>query len=246
MAYANTFKRSEIKYLLSAEKEAELLRRISQFMREDHYSGQTISSLYCDSSDDILIRTSLDKPIYKEKLRLRAYGVPDDDSTVFLEIKKKFDGTVYKRRAELSCREAMYLLVSGIIPEKDRYNDQQVLSEIEWLIDRNSLKPRTALFYDRRAFFSESDRELRLTIDSNVRYRTDRLDPRLGTDGELVPGQPHSIMEIKTATAVPLELVSILSELELYPGSFSKYGAVYRSRLQSYHDNSSTRSEINV
>ncbi len=244
MAYANTFKRSEIKYLLDEKKEAELLRRISAFMREDSYSGQTISSLYCDSSDDILIRTSLDKPIYKEKLRLRAYGVPADDSTVFLEIKKKFDGIVYKRRAELTCREAMELLHSEVFPEKEDYTDRQVLSEIEWLMGRYSLKPRVALFYDRRAFFSEYDREFRLTIDSNVRFRTDRLDPRLGTDGRNVPGQPHSIMEIKTASGIPLELVSVLSELELYPGSFSKYGAVYRSGLLS--KNSTTRSETNV
>lgn len=231
MAYANTFRRHEIKFILTAEKEAELLRRISPLMQEDRYSGQTISSLYCDSDDDILIRTSLDKPVYKEKLRLRAYGVPSDGSAVFLEIKKKFEGIVYKRRAELPCREAMEYLGSGIVPQTEGYNNQQVLSEIGWLIGRYGLKPRTTLFYERRAFFSERDHELRLTIDSNVRYRTDRLDPRLGTDGILIAGQPYSVMEIKTASAVPLELTAVLSELGLYQGSFSKYGAVYRERL---------------
>lgn len=237
MAYANTFRRHEIKFILTAEKETELLRRISPLMQEDRYSGQTISSLYCDSDDDILIRTSLDKPVYKEKLRLRSYGAPSDDSTVYLEIKKKFEGIVYKRRAELSCREAMEYLDSGVFPQKDGYRDRQVLSEIEWLVGRYGLKPRVALFYDRRAFFSEQDREFRLTIDNNVRYRTDRLDPRLGTDGKLIAGQPHSVMEIKVASAVPLEFAAIFSELGLCPGSFSKYGAVYREELCASHNN---------
>lgn len=227
VAYANTFMRHEIKYLLTKETEAALLPKISRFMCEDEYSGQTISSLYCDSDDFSLIRTSLDKPIYKEKLRLRAYGVPSDKSTVFLEIKKKFKGISYKRRAELTCAEAMNMLNSGVIPQKEHYNEQQVLSEIEWIIGRYALKPRVAIFYDRVAFFSEKDNELRLTLDSNIRYRLNKLDPRLGTFGEPVLNQPHSIMEIKTAGGLPKELVDILSELKIYSGSFSKYGAVY-------------------
>ena len=87
MAYANTFQRMEIKYLLTSQQTEAVLQKISGFMIEDEYSRQTICSLYCDSPDDILARISLDKPVYKEKLRLRAYGTLTDSSPVFLEIK---------------------------------------------------------------------------------------------------------------------------------------------------------------
>lgn len=227
-AYANTFMRHEIKYLLSEEQTERILERVSPFMSEDVFSGQTVASVYCDSLDDQLIRASLDKPVYKEKLRLRAYGVPDGDSRVFLEIKKKFRGTVFKRRAEMSCREALEYLNGGALPELSGYYDRQVMEEISALSRRIGAVPRTALFYDRRAFCGDDDRELRLTLDGNIRYRTDDLDPRLGNSGITLAGQPFRIMEIKAAGAVPLWLVGILSELEIYPGSFSKYGAVYR------------------
>lgn len=87
MAYANTFQRMEIKYLLTSQQTDAVLQKITGFMIEDEYSRQTICSLYCDSPDDILARISLDKPVYKEKLRLRAYGTPTDSSPVFLEIR---------------------------------------------------------------------------------------------------------------------------------------------------------------
>lgn len=235
MAYANTFVRHEVKYLLTQQQEHDILRRISEYMTEDRYSGQTISSLYCDSDDDVLIRTSLDKPVYKEKLRLRAYGTPTDDSKVFLEIKKKFKGVVYKRRAEMTCAQAYDYLVTGRQPPCESYNDRQVMQEIEWLVKRDGLKPKAAVFYYRRAFFGSDDHELRLTLDKNVRYRLDDTDLRSGTDGIQLGHQPFCVMEIKSAAAVPLWLAGILSELEIHPGSFSKYGSVYREKLTERH-----------
>ncbi len=228
MAYANTFMRREIKYLLSERQTDEVLRRISSMMTEDCYSDQTICSLYCDSADHILARLSMDKPVYKEKLRLRAYGTPEDSSDVFLEIKKKFQSVVYKRRAEVSFAEAMALLCNGFQPE---CGQRQVLAEICHMIKRDSLAPAAAVFYDRSAFRGIDDPELRLTLDGNIRFRTDDLDLRSGTYGEPLPGQPFRIMEIKSASAIPLWLTAVLSELEIYPGSFSKYGSVYRQLL---------------
>ena len=235
-AYANTFMRREIKYLLTAQQQTEILERIYTYMTEDRYSNQTISSLYCDNDEDILIRTSLDKPIYKEKLRLRAYGTPQDDSRVFLEIKKKFDGVVYKRRAKMNFAEAMNYLNDGVFPVFTRYNEQQVMAEIGFMVQRFQLKPKAAIFYDRRAFFGNDDHELRLTLDGNVRYRLDDLDLRNGTEGIQLAGQPHCVMEIKSANAIPLWLAEILTELALYPGSFSKYGSVYREKLTRTRD----------
>ncbi|MBP0983994.1 MAG: polyphosphate polymerase domain-containing protein [Oscillospiraceae bacterium] len=237
-AYANTFMRREIKYLLDEQMKLDILERISPYMTEDRYSNQTISSLYCDSDEDILIRTSLDKPVYKEKLRLRAYGRPEDDSRAFLEIKKKFDGIVYKRRAKMTYSQAWNYLVNGTLPDFPGYNEKQVMSEISYMIQRNKLKPKAAIFYDRRSFFGNENHELRLTLDGNVRYRLSELDLRNGTDGIQLDRQPFCVMEIKSADAVPLWLAGILSELEIYPGSFSKYGSVYREKLMTTHEKS--------
>ncbi len=223
--------RREIKYLLTAELEAAILERISSFMTEDVYSRQTNGSLYCDSKDDILIRTSLEKPVYKQKLRVRTYNTPTDDSVAFIEIKKKFEGIVYKRRVKTTYAKAMDYLSNGVYPECKNYNNTQVMQEIEWLVKRTQLVPRTAIFYDRMAFHANDDPELRLTLDSNIRYRYDDLDIRSGTYGTPLAGQPHCIMEIKSATSIPLWLAQILTELLLFPGSFSKYGQAYRERL---------------
>ena len=236
-AYANTFMRREIKYLLTQDQKQEILERISTYMTEDRYSNQTISSLYCDNGEDILIRTSLDKPVYKEKLRLRAYGTPQDDSRVFLEIKKKFEGVVYKRRAKMNFAQAMDYLESGVVPDFKQYNERQVMAEISYMVQRFTLKPKAAIFYDRRAFFGNDDHELRLTLDGNVRYRLDDLDLRHGTQGTLLSEQPHCVMEIKSANAIPLWLAGILSEIAVYPGSFSKYGSVYQEKLAHKQNN---------
>lgn len=215
MAYANTFQRMEIKYLLTSQQTEAVLQKISGFMIEDEYSRQTICSLYCDSPDDILARISLDKPVYKEKLRLRAYGTPTDSSPVFLEIKKKYDGVVYKRRVSTDFAQAMRFLTEGIPPESGDYVARQVTAEMTHMIRRDGLIPRAAVFYDRRAFHGADDPELRLTLD-----------------GDTIPGQPFRIMEIKSASSIPLWLAGTLSELGIHPGSFSKYGSVYKQRFQ--------------
>lgn len=233
-AYANTFMRREIKYLLTEQTEREIMQRISGFITEDLYSRQTNGSLYCDSPDDILIRTSLEKPVYKQKLRLRTYGVPDESSIAFIEIKKKFQGVVYKRRAQTTYGAAMEYLNGGNVPECTGYNDIQVMQEIDWLVKRFRLAPRMLIFYDRTAFHANDDPELRITFDRNVRYRTD-ADLTAGTDGIRLSQQPHCIMEIKSASALPLWLTRVLTELSLSPGSFSKYGEAYRERLSETH-----------
>lgn len=232
-AYANTFMRREIKYLLSEELEAAVLRIIAEHMEEDVFSQQTNGSLYCDSPDGMLIRTSLAKPAYKQKVRLRTYNTPTDSSVAFLEIKKKYDGVVYKRRIKTTYAKASQYLTKGVVPEFTTFNDRQVIQEIDWLMKSYDLSPAVAIFYDRRAYHGKDDPELRLTLDNNIRYRTDELDMRRGTHGKRLDCQPYSVMEIKSATAFPAWLVHMLSELSLVPGSYSKYGEAYLEGLSA-------------
>ncbi|MDE6728047.1 MAG: polyphosphate polymerase domain-containing protein [Oscillospiraceae bacterium] len=229
MAYANTFKRREMKFLLDERQYNEVINAVSGFMTEDEFGLHTIMNIYLDNRNNDLIRSSLGKPIYKEKVRLRCYGKSaENDSAAFLEIKKKYRGLTYKRRLESTYKELFDYITDGTIPE----TRGQVFDELDYLIKRMKLTPKIVICYDRRAFYGNSDREFRLTLDGNIRYRRGNLDLRSGDGGEYLMCQPFRVMEVKSVGAIPLELVRILSGLKIYHGSFSKYGSIYSSEVR--------------
>ncbi len=229
MAYANTFKRREMKFLLDEEQYKTVSDTVSRFMTEDDFGLHTILNIYLDNINDDLIRTSLGKPVYKEKLRLRAYGKSvGDDAEAFLEIKKKYRGITYKRRFEGTYKELFDYVTNGSPPEKRG----QVFEEIDYMIRRLELVPRIVICYDREAYYGNDDKEFRVTFDGNVRYRKTDLDLRHGDGGERLDRAPYRIMEVKSAGAVPLWLVDVLSKNRIYHGSFSKYGTIFQSELE--------------
>lgn len=168
----------------------------------------------------MLARRSLQKPRYKEKFRLRSYGVPGEDTEVYLELKKKLNGVTYKRRAALPFRQARAYLIEHHKPGSDR----QILREIDYFLSFYQLQPRIALFYERIALYGREDSRLRVTFDTDIRWRRGSLDFSAGDSGAplLLPGE--KLMEIKTTGAVPFPLARLLSELHIRPVSFSKYG----------------------
>ena len=170
--------------------------------------------------------------MYKEKLRLRSYGIPGDEDTVFLEIKKKFDGVVYKRRISMKLCEARDYLAGKAAPGG---KDEQILREIDWFRSYYQPVPKVYLAYDRVACFGTEDPELRITFDQNIRYRTDALDLAAGDRGDLIIEPGEVLMELKIAGSMPLWLSHILNELAIYPASFSKYGVCYSHYLM-YED----------
>ena len=214
------FKRLEVKYLLSEKQYNQIRERLSGRMEVDEYGLSTISSIYYDTENYDIIRTSLEKPAYTEKLRLRTYGEVREDSTAFLELKKKYDGVVYKRRITLPLKEAMDYLNKGIYPSKD----SQILREIDYFIKHYEPERKTYVAYDRIAMYGIEDEALRITFDKNIRTAFDRDDLLQGPEGTPVIKEGERLMEIKAAGAMPLWLVNILSDLEIYPVSFSKYG----------------------
>lgn len=238
MAYANTFKRREMKFLLNEEQYKLLFDEISRCMTEDKFGLHTIMNIYLDNQNSDLILNSISKPVYREKLRLRAYGnAAEDDTRAFLEIKKKFKGITYKRRLDGNYKQLFDYITSGITPEvtnTERHpNRQQIFGEIDYLIKRMDLKPRIIICYDREAFFGNEDKEFRLTFDGNIRYRRNDLDLRSGDSGELFETAPYRIMEVKSAGSIPLWLVKILSANKIYQGSFSKYATIYQEEIKS-------------
>ena len=222
-----TFKRYEKKYRLTTAQRAEFIRRVQPFMRPDDYGTYTIGSLYLDTPDFRLIRASLEKPVYKEKLRLRSYGVPQAEDTVFLELKKKFKGVVYKRRTEMPLAQAAAYLRDGTPPAKT----DQIFREIDFTMRRLEPAPRVYLAYDRTAYAGRRDDRLRITFDTCIRWRTDPLDLSAGDGGRLLLGPDDVLMEIKIPDAMPLWLVRALTDMGLFPASFSKYGTCYARYL---------------
>ena len=228
--YEAIFKRYEKKYLLSKTQYEELRKRLEGIVVVDKYGKSTISNIYFDTPDSKIIRASLDKPVYKEKLRLRSYGTPNFDDTVFIELKKKYDGIVYKRRVDMELKEAVSYLYNG---EKEN-KSSQILEEINWFLNYYSnIQPAMFIGYERIACYGIKDESLRITYDTNIVWRTEQLELDKGMWGNQLLEDGQVLMEIKIPGAMPLWLSHILNELEIYPTSFSKYGKGYQTLFQS-------------
>lgn len=219
------FKRCEKKYMLDPKQFETVRQTLEEYMKLDQYGLSTICSVYFDTDNFDLIRRSIDKPVYKEKLRLRCYGksVRDNDN-VFIELKKKFDGVVYKRRISVPYWQARGYLYKG----RSCPLDTQIAKEIDWFVGFYKPKPATVVCYDRLAYYGIEDSEFRVTFDLNIRCRNDRLSLHEGDDGDRIIPEGYAVMEIKSALAVPLWLCRLLSENKIYPTSFSKYGTYYK------------------
>ena len=227
MAYKASFRRKEVKFLMTAAQATRLLERIGDRIEPDAFAHSSISNLYYDTPDWLLIRRSLQKPDFKEKLRLRCYRTPTDGSEAFLEIKRKVEGIVYKRRACLPYGEAAESLRLGEI-----LRDGQVFREIEWMYHLYpGLAPAMMIAYERDSFRGIEDPELRLTIDSEIRWRTERPELTAGSGGQMLLSPDMRLLEIKIPGVMPLWLAQALNECGIFRTSFSKYGRAYERML---------------
>lgn len=222
--YQDTFKRYELKYLVREEQYESLMKELESYMSVDQYGKTTISNIYMDTSDYLLIRRSIEKPVYKEKLRIRTYGNTTGETPAFIELKKKYKKVVYKRRISIPYEEARKWIIEGRVPKVDG----QIVDEIKWFLKLvKGLKPAIVLCYERIALYGKEDPELRVTLDERIRWRDDDLNLCSGTEGQELLNQGDHLMEIKIAGSMPLWLVRILDELRIYPVSYSKYGRAY-------------------
>ncbi len=223
------FNRYEKKYLLTAEEYSKLRKRLEEHMQEDAYGVHTIRNIYYDTDTDELIRTSLEKPKYKEKFRVRCYGNPNENSEIFLEIKKKYKGLVNKRRAVLSAEEARAYLQEGRKPQQN----SQILREIDYFLGHYQIQPKVYLAYDRVALFGKADKQFRVTFDTNIRSRNFDLKLENDENTTTILGDDYYLMEVKISEAMPLWFSHILDEMNIRAVSFSKYGMVYKMNLSN-------------
>lgn len=227
------FNRYEHKYLIDKKTFEKITEVMDEKMLIDRYNIKhlpyNISNIYFDTPDDYLIRTSLSKPEYKEKLRLRSYGVPNAESKVYLEIKKKFKGIVNKRRTTLMLNEAYDFVKTGNLPKPKKYMNIQVLHEIEFFLKIYNLSPKLYLSYDRIAYFEKNNNDLRISFDTNIISRRYDLKLENGNYGCQLLDDDIYLMEIKTSFAKPLWLAHLLNDLDIKRNSFSKYGTEFKN-----------------
>lgn len=228
MAYSNSFRRWELKFMLSVEQYCAIRSEMEKYMCGDKYGESDICNLYCDTPDFLLVRRSIEKPFYKEKLRMRSYGVAKKGSDIFLEIKKKYDSVVYKRRIATDETTAADILSAKTVI------GSQIGNEISYFAKLYpGIEPRMFISYRREAFYGIRDKNFRITFDRSIRWRTCDLSLSSGVYGQSVLSDDRILMEVKTTTAIPLWLVKILSSNKVYKTSFSKYGTAYGMMLKN-------------
>lgn len=224
MDIQNVFQRYEIKYMISRVQQERIIQGMEAYMTEDAYGRSTICNLYFDTSNYLLIRRSLEHPVYKEKLRLRSYGTAEPDSRVFIELKKKYKSVVYKRRIGITEQEAMRCLRG-----EAQLTDTQIGRELDYFLHQYQYpEPAVFLSYEREAFYAKDDRKFRVTFDENILWRDSDLSLCAGIYGMPVLGEDEVLMEIKTGMSIPLWMTALLTENHIYKTSFSKYGTVYK------------------
>ena len=239
MAFQTVFKRYELKFLLTTKQKEKLLAVMQPYMKLDEYGRTTIRNLYYDTDTYLLIRRSIEKPEYKEKLRIRSYSRASTDSTVFVELKKKYKHVVYKRRMPLPNREAM-AWVSG---KKHCGQHTQIANAIDYFMELyGTLHPTVFLSYEREAYYSKDGGDFRVTFDDNILCRQERLSLASDVYGTPILPEGKVLMEIKCSGGIPLWLTQVLSQEKIYKTSFSKYGTAYEMLIfpkthptNSYH-----------
>lgn len=223
------FERYEQKYLLTPRQKRAVQQAMAPYMRLDKYGRTVIRNIYFDTENYRLIRRSLERPVYKEKLRLRSYQEAAMDAQVFLELKKKYRSVVYKRRMEIGQGKALDCLTRGQpLPVQS-----QIGAEINYFCQYyGSLEPTVFLSYEREAYYSLSGGDFRVTLDENIRSRQERFSFESGIYGTplLPPGM--TLLEVKTSGALPMWLVRCLTAERIYKTSFSKYGEAYQQTIQ--------------
>lgn len=228
MAYQTVFKRYELKYLLTKEQKNKILDAMEPYMELDAYGRTTIRNIYYDTENYRLARKSIEAPIYKEKLRIRSYSQARADSQVFVELKKKYDSVVFKRRLAMTEKAAMEWMDQGRFCPMDT----QIAREINYFQSfYETLQPAAFLSYEREAYFTKEESDFRVTFDDTILFRDEDISLRKPVWGTLIIPKNMVLMEIKCSGGIPMWMVNALSENEIRKTSFSKYGTAYQTLI---------------
>ena len=231
---AEIFRRVEKKYILDKDQYEKILPELKKYMDEDSHGQSTICNVYFDSDDYSLIRHSITKPYYKEKVRVRSYNTPTLDSKVYLEIKRKVNKVVGKRRIEMPLDDFYNYLKD---PDSLDVKNKQIKEELDYTFKYWDLKPKMYICYDRIALYEKNNNDFRATFDKNILARQDNLKLEDGSYGTDILGKDLYVLEIKTLGTIPLWFAKLINELDIKPGNFSKYGEAYEQLVMKKNIN---------
>jgi len=236
-----SFNRVEKKYLLNKIQYDNIKSYLDDCL--DHQNENltfhefyTISNIYYDTDDNLLIKKSVSKPKFKQKLRLRAYGKVNQDSVIFIELKKKLNGYVNKRRTRIALDEVDELVEFNKLPSHKDYHNEQILREIQFFTTQYKLKPALYLYYEREVYSTQDENDLRITFDKNITTRRYDLDITKGNNGEYLLGDNYFLLEVKTNSNMPIWLNKLLNESQVFPTRFSKYGTEFFEYLKTENE----------
>ncbi|MCL1787878.1 MAG: polyphosphate polymerase domain-containing protein [Defluviitaleaceae bacterium] len=219
------FRRQEVKFVITDAQRGQIYDFVAGRIPPDVFGKYLVQSLYFDTDHWDVICTSIDKPLFKEKLRLRCYGVPNLHSTMYLELKKKYRGIVHKRRIAFPMAELEHKSVRDIAAA----DTTQVGRELNFYLQSMPVHEKVHISYHRAAF--EDDSGLRITFDTDVRFRTNLLDYQHPDGGRPILPPGLTVIEVKTLGGIPMWLARAFSNLSIYPTSFSKYGVGYKKYI---------------
>lgn len=245
MAYQAVFKRYEMKYMMTKKQQKAVLEAMLPYMKLDDFGHTTIRNIYFDTDSYRLVRRSIEKPVYKEKLRIRSYKQVEGEDKVFVELKKKYDDVVYKRRESISWNDTMDWLCGGAYFPKRT----QIGKEIDYFFEYyGTLAPKVFLSYEREAFYALDGGDFRVTFDENILARCEKLSLSEGVWGKKLIGDDKVLMEIKTSGGFPLWMTKVLTKQQIYKTSFSKYGTAYENMIlsDSLFENGKTQNNIKI
>lgn len=232
------FNRNELKYIVKSNVQKDLVAALKPYMCMDEFGDEegfySISNIYYDTHDYYFYQQNINRDVFRQKLRLRAYGKASLEDTVFLEIKKKYKGVVYKRRTLMKLKDAYRFLEPSVKLEDLKNFDNsnpQILREIYFLKTFYKLEPKMVLSYDRQAFQGINDPEVRVTFDRSLRSRNYDLRIEHGSYGANFVDNGMMLMEVKVGASVPLWLVRILNEFSCRRQRFSKYSACVEAEI---------------
>lgn len=228
MNFQTVFKRYELKYMLTAEQKERIVREMELYMKLDQYGRTTIRNIYFDTDSYRLIRRSIERPVYKEKLRIRSYCQAEAESGVFVELKKKYKKVVYKRRISLPEKEAM----EWVCGQRHCSRETQISQEIEYFISYyQHLQATVFLSYEREAYYAKDNSDFRVTFDDTILCRQEDLSLESEVYGTRILPEGMVLMELKCSGGIPLWMTEVLSKEHIYKTSFSKYGKAYQTLI---------------
>ncbi|MFI3255027.1 MAG: polyphosphate polymerase domain-containing protein [Eubacteriales bacterium] len=230
MGKGSTFQRFEYKYRMTQEQYGKLCDVMKETMVLDEFGRNTINNIYFDTPDFLLIRRSLEKPVYKEKLRVRWYGCREEKTPIYIELKKKYKGVVYKRRIKRNWKETKgYFREHQALPHEDQ---GQITKELDYFMEfYHNLRPALFLGYEREAYYGAEDPDFRMTFDFNIRCNDGDIYHQKDNNGIRVIGKEEVLLEVKTGQGLPHWLLDFFAVEEVYRNSFSKYGTAYNNIL---------------